>query len=74
MLHLEFFTGKKQGSFSTSPGTHPPYDRRDDVFNGVKFLDQTRNTANHLEGDYEYRYVTDEKGRKFLAPMDLRDI
>jgi Peptidase family M23 len=78
MLHLEFFKGKKTGNLSFSPGTHPPFDRRDDVFNGVKFLDATRHTAVHIEGVHtkkdDWRFVTDADGRKFLAPMDLRDI
>jgi murein DD-endopeptidase MepM/ murein hydrolase activator NlpD len=74
MLHLEFFKGKLTGDLSYLPGTHPPYDRRDDVFNGVEFLDRTRQTVSHWEGDNKYRYQTDSEGRKFLERMDLRDI
>jgi len=67
MLHLEFFTGKLQGGLSTQPGTHPPYDRRDDVFNGVKFLDQTLHTASYPDSrDNVYQFSTDDEGRKFL--------
>ena len=68
MLHLEFFSGKKSGPLSTQPGTHPPYDRRDDVFDGVKYLDQTRGTVQYLDDDKNvYQYVSDSDGRKFLA-------
>jgi hypothetical protein len=74
MLHLEFFRGTRTGSLSFSAGTHPPFDRRDDVFNGVSFLDSTRHTARHCEGIDNWRYVTDADGRKFLDKMDLRDI
>jgi murein DD-endopeptidase MepM/ murein hydrolase activator NlpD len=74
MLHLEFFTGKVHGDLSFKPGTHPPYDRRDDVFDGVKFLDQTVQTVTHLDEDNVYRYDTDGDGRKFVEKMDLRDI
>src|SRR5262245_38499234 len=74
MLHIEFFTGERAGDLSTSPGTHPPYDRRDDVFNGVNFLDQTRGTVTHWDQANTYRYYTDDKGRKFIEKMDLRDI
>jgi len=48
-------------------------DRRDDVFNGVEFLDSSRSTANHWE-DGQWRYFIDGDGRKFLEGMDLRDI
>ena len=74
MLHLEFFTGKLQGDLSTPPGTHRPYDRRDDVFDGVKFLDQTVQTVTHWDQKNVYRYYTDDDGRKFIEKMDLRDI
>ena len=74
MLHLEFFTGKSQGDLSTAPGTHPPYDRRNDVFDGVKFLDQTTQTVTHWDENNAYRYDTDADGRKFIERMDLRDI
>jgi hypothetical protein len=75
MLHIEFFTGKLQGSFSTQPGTHRPYDRRDDVFDGSKFLDQTVSTVTHWdEKGNVYRYDVDKDGRKFIQRMDLRDI
>ena len=67
MLHLEFFAGTKQGRLSTDPGTHPPYDRRDDVFNGVKYLDQTVGTVTHKDGQTnDYDYYTDDEGRKFI--------
>ncbi len=67
MLHLEFFAGTKQGPLSTKPGTHPPYDRRDDVFDGVKYLDQTAGTVTHLDDSKNvYEYYTDEDGRKFI--------
>src|SRR5262249_5333334 len=59
MLHLEFYTGKLKGNLSYTPGTHPPYDRRDDVFNGVEYLDRTAHTAVRLEGIDSYRYETD---------------
>jgi murein DD-endopeptidase MepM/ murein hydrolase activator NlpD len=68
MLHLEFFSGKLGGALSFSPGTHPPHDRRDDVFDGVKFLDDSRQTATHLEGFTDWKFITDADGRKFLAP------
>jgi murein DD-endopeptidase MepM/ murein hydrolase activator NlpD len=74
MLHLEFFTGRLQGNLSYTPSTHPPYDRRDDVFNGVKYLDQTISTTTHWPGDYTWRYDTDADGAKFVQKMDLRDI
>ncbi len=73
MLHLEFFSGELEGNLSFDPGTHPPFDRRDDVFNGVEFLDRASSTANHWE-DNQWRYFTDSEGRKFLEGMDLRDI
>jgi hypothetical protein len=62
------------GGLSYSPGTHPPYDRRDDVFNGVEYLDKTVQTVSHWPGDHKYRYFTDSEGRKFVERMDLRDI
>ncbi len=74
MLHLEFFTGKLHGDLSFRAGTHPPYDRRDDVFDGVKFLDHTVHTVTHLDEDNVYRYCIDGDGRKFLEKPDLRDI
>jgi murein DD-endopeptidase MepM/ murein hydrolase activator NlpD len=74
MLHLEFFTGELNGGLSYSPGTHPPYDRRDNVFNGVEYLDKTVQTVSHWPGDHKYRYFTDSEGRKFVERMDLRDI
>ena len=74
MLHLEFFTGALNRSLSFAPGTHPPFDRSDDVFDGVKFLDQTMHTVSHWEGSHTYRYYTDSEGRKFIERMDLRDI
>jgi murein DD-endopeptidase MepM/ murein hydrolase activator NlpD len=79
MLHLEFFSGRLSGPLSYKPGTHPPYDRRDDVFNGAKYLDLTVPSAGrlppeYLDPEYQYRYVSDDEGRKFLARMDLRDI
>jgi murein DD-endopeptidase MepM/ murein hydrolase activator NlpD len=71
MLHLEFFTGKLQGNLSTKPGTHPPYDRRDDVFDGVKYLDQTTRTATYQDRkDNVYQFYTDDDGRKFLDDPD----
>jgi murein DD-endopeptidase MepM/ murein hydrolase activator NlpD len=72
MLHLEFYTGKRTGDLSQSH--HPPCDRRDDVFDGVAFLDRTVHTVTHLEGDNKYRYLTHREGRKFVEKMDLRDI
>ena len=75
MLHIEFFRGNRTGDLSFSPGTHPPFDRRDDVFDGASILDSTRNTAEHFEGVDNWRYVTDADGRIFLDPkIDLRDI
>jgi murein DD-endopeptidase MepM/ murein hydrolase activator NlpD len=74
MLHIEFFTGALKGNLSYGPGTHPPYDRRDDVFDGVKFLDATRQTATFFDWVDTWRYITDADGRKFLDKMDLRDI
>jgi murein DD-endopeptidase MepM/ murein hydrolase activator NlpD len=74
MLHIEFFSGRLSGNLSYKPGTHPPYDRRDDVFDGTRYLDQSAGTAHHIEGVDNWRFVTDADGRKFLAPMDLRDI
>lgn len=74
MLHIEFFTGKLKGDLSYKPGTHPPYDRRDDVFDGVKFLDSTRQTANYFDWIDTWRYITNANGQKFLDKMDLRDI
>jgi murein DD-endopeptidase MepM/ murein hydrolase activator NlpD len=71
MLHLEFFTGKLTGDLSYSPGTHPPYDRRDDVFDGAALLDQAILTVTYSEGDTKYKYVTDSKGRKFLVDGPL---
>jgi hypothetical protein len=53
---------------------HPPYDRRDDVFNGTGILDDAARTVSHWPGKHKYRYFTDEKGRKFVERMDLRDI
>jgi hypothetical protein len=72
MLHLEFFTGKLTGDLSYKPGTHPPYDRRDDVFNGVKFLDQTIATVSYKPGEKPYRYWTDNDGRKYLQAGSLQ--
>jgi murein DD-endopeptidase MepM/ murein hydrolase activator NlpD len=72
MLHIEFFRGGRCGDL-TQP-SHPPYDRRDDVFDGAKYLDATAHTISHWPGARNYRYFTDEKGRKFLERMDLRDI
>ena len=75
MLHIEFFSGKLRGDLSTKPGTHPPFDRRDDVFNGVKFLDQSAPTATHWNDDDDWQYTQDEDGRKFVVPpRDLRDV
>ena len=75
MLHLEFFTGKLHGDLSYQPGTHRPYDRRDDVFDGVRFLDMTRReTATFFDWVDTWRYITDADGKKFLDKMDLRDI
>jgi murein DD-endopeptidase MepM/ murein hydrolase activator NlpD len=79
MLHLEFFTGRLNGPLSFRGGSHPPYDRRDDVFDGVRFLDLTANAAGRmrpedLPNDYQYRFIHDKDNRLFLAPMDLRDI
>ena len=74
MLHIEFFTGARNGNFSFLPGTHPPYDRRDDIFNGTRFLDATLSTATHIEGVDNWRFETDAQGRIFLAEMSLLDI
>jgi murein DD-endopeptidase MepM/ murein hydrolase activator NlpD len=74
MLHLEFFTGRLNGDLSCRPGTHPPYDRRDDVFDGTQYLDQTIHTVTHLDEDNTYRYDVDGNGRKFVQKPDLRDI
>jgi hypothetical protein len=59
MLHIELYTGKRTGDLSQSH--HPPYDRRDDVFDGVAFLDRTVHSVTHWEGDNKYRYVTDSE-------------
>jgi murein DD-endopeptidase MepM/ murein hydrolase activator NlpD len=72
MLHLEFFTGRLQGDLSFKPGTHPPFDRRDDVFDGVRFLDQA--TRSNLKVDDEWLIVTEPNGRKFLKTMRLEEI
>jgi hypothetical protein len=69
MLHIEFFTGKLKADMSYKPGTHPPYDRRDDVFDGVKFLDSTRQTATFFNWVDTWRYVTNADGQKFLDKM-----
>jgi murein DD-endopeptidase MepM/ murein hydrolase activator NlpD len=74
MLHIEFFTGRLRGDLSYAPGTHPPYDRRDDIFDGVRYLDATRQTANYFDWIDTWRYITDADGRKFLDKMNLRDI
>jgi hypothetical protein len=74
MLHLEFFSGRLNGDLSSTPGTHPPYDRRDDVFDGTGYLDQAVHTVTHSDDDNTYRYDVDEKGRKFVQKPDLRDI
>lgn len=67
MLHIEFCSGRLRGDLSYPPGTHPPYDRRDDVFDGVRFLDGTRQTATYFDWVDTWRYITDADGRKFLA-------
>ena len=72
MLHLEFFTGRLQGDLSFRPGTHPPFDRRDDVFDGVRFLDQALHS--NLKVDDDWLVVTEPDGRKFLKTMHLEDI
>ena len=74
MLHIEFFKGTKSGSLSTAPGGNPPYDRRDDVFDGAKMLDDSRHTAFYFWPTDVWRYDTDAQGRKFVARMDLRDL
>jgi murein DD-endopeptidase MepM/ murein hydrolase activator NlpD len=74
MLHLEFFRGTKTGGLSFAPGTHPPFDRRDDVFNGVRFLDASRHTAFYFWQTDHWRFETDAEGRKFVARMNLNDI
>ena len=74
MLHLEFFLGSLTGDLSFKAGTHPPYDRRDDVFNGVKFLDWTVNTVIYkTAGKHKYEYETDSDGRKFLVNNPVGD-
>jgi murein DD-endopeptidase MepM/ murein hydrolase activator NlpD len=76
MLHLEFFQGNLTGDLSFDPGTHPPYDRRDDVFNGVKFLDWSVKTATYRDGNShhnKYDYDTDSMGRKFVVKRPLGD-
>jgi len=70
MLHLEFFSGRLYGDLSQKP--HPPFDRRDDVFDGVKFLDQA--TRSNLKVDDDWIIVTEPDGRKFLKTMHLEDI
>jgi murein DD-endopeptidase MepM/ murein hydrolase activator NlpD len=72
MLHIEFFAGTAQGDLTNK--RNPPYDRRKDVFDGVKHLDQAVHTASHRPGDYTWRYDTDADGAKFVQKMDLRDI
>jgi hypothetical protein len=75
MLHLEFFQGTLTGDLSFSKGTHPPFDRRDDVFDGVEFLDKSKHTVSHWDDSKnKYRFIIDSIGRKFLEKMDLRDI
>jgi murein DD-endopeptidase MepM/ murein hydrolase activator NlpD len=75
MLHLEFFLGNKSGDLSFQPGTHPPYDRRDDVFNGVKFLDWSVRTA-HFEDDpsIKYRFIVDKDGAKFIDERGMDEL
>jgi murein DD-endopeptidase MepM/ murein hydrolase activator NlpD len=70
MLHLEFFRGTKTGGLSFNPGTHPPYDRRDDVFNGASILDQA--TRSGLTSKDDWIILTQPDGRKFLETMHLQ--
>lgn len=72
MLHLEFFRGTKHGNLSFTPGTHPPFDRRDDVFDGAPILDQA--THSNLKSDDDYIIETLPDGRKFLKTMHREDI
>jgi hypothetical protein len=55
---------------SYDPGTHPPYDRRDDVFDGVKYLDEALPTR---VGWDKYIVRTDDDGKKFLQPIRGRE-
>jgi murein DD-endopeptidase MepM/ murein hydrolase activator NlpD len=73
MLHLEFFSGTRTGSLSFSAGTHRPFDRRDDIFDGTSILDSLRSTASYWEPIAHWRYVAKDDA-KFLDKMDLRDI
>lgn len=70
MLHLEFYTGKAHGDLSQKG--NPPFDRRADVFDGVRFLDMA--THSSLTKDDDYVIVTNPDGRKFLKTMHLEDI
>jgi murein DD-endopeptidase MepM/ murein hydrolase activator NlpD len=70
MLHLEFFTGRLHGDLSQKG--NPPFDRRGDVFDGVKFLDMA--THSNLTKDDDYIIITEPDGRKFLKTMHLEDI
>jgi len=70
MLHLEFFTGRLHGNLSFAPGTHPPFDRRDDVFDGAKFLDEARSSR---AGWNQYIIRTEDSGKKFLQPIRGRE-
>jgi murein DD-endopeptidase MepM/ murein hydrolase activator NlpD len=74
MLHIEFFKGTTQGPLSFTPGSHPPYDRRSDVFDGAKLLDDTRRTVNYWAPSSQWHYEIDADGRKYVGRMDLRDI
>jgi len=70
MLHLEFFTGRLHGNLSFAPGTHLPFDRRDDVFDGAKFLDEARSSR---AGWNQYIIRTEDSGKKFLQPIRGRE-
>jgi murein DD-endopeptidase MepM/ murein hydrolase activator NlpD len=72
MLHLEFFRGTKSGNLSFTPGTHPPFDRRDDVFDGASILDMASHSD--LKSEDDFIIVTEPDGRKFLKTMQLQDI
>ncbi len=72
MLHLEFFRGTKAGDLSSPKGTHPPFDRRDDVFDGATILDLA--THSDLKAEDDWLIETFPDGRKFLKTMQLQDI
>lgn len=68
MLHLEFYRGELNGPLTVM--NHPPYDRRNDVFNGGPILDRLVHTVTYREGD-KFAFWNDQDGVKFLVPKFL---